>query len=141
MKRRRPTPKLVADEIRVVASWHDQEVTHTLSTGGLPVGPRDLKAVLDAIAMGLASRAEERPRNDMPLLERQFFREAGFELKPHEGPTPTELGNIAYMTLLKTIFDVAGAARVLGVNTSRIRQRLIARELYGIKDGRRWLVP
>jgi hypothetical protein len=36
---------------------------------------------------------------------------------------------------------VAEAARRLGVNTSRIRQRPAERSLYGVKDGNTWLLP
>lgn len=37
--------------------------------------------------------------------------------------------------------SVEEAARRLGVNTSRIRQRLAKRSLYGLKDGNTWLLP
>jgi hypothetical protein len=143
MKRRKPTSKLAADEIRVVASWRDQEISQTFSSGGQPVGPRDLKAILHAIGKGLGMRAEDRPqpRMEMPLHEQEQFRRAGFSLEPIEGPDPFELGRIAYLTILETSYDVAAAARLLRVNTSRIRQRLIARELYGIKEGKKWLLP
>ena len=47
----------------------------------------------------------------------------------------------AYQQLRTASLSVEDAARRLGVNTSRIRQRLADRSLYGIKDGNTWLLP
>lgn len=47
----------------------------------------------------------------------------------------------AYDTLLGDSLGVTEAATALGVNPSRVRQRLEARTLYGIKDGRSWRLP
>jgi excisionase family DNA binding protein len=47
----------------------------------------------------------------------------------------------AYQDLRARSLTVDEAARRLGVNTSRIRQRLAARSLYGLKDGNTWLLP
>jgi hypothetical protein len=47
----------------------------------------------------------------------------------------------AYQQLRAESLGVEEAARRLGVNTSRIRQRLAARSLYGVKDGNAWLLP
>ena len=47
----------------------------------------------------------------------------------------------AYQHLRATSLSVEAAARRLGVNASRIRQRLGQRSLYGIKDGNAWIVP
>ncbi len=47
----------------------------------------------------------------------------------------------AYQGLRATSLTVEEAAARLGVNTSRIRQRLADRSLYGVKDGHTWLLP
>lgn len=47
----------------------------------------------------------------------------------------------AYQQLRRGSLNVEEAARRLGVNTSRIRQRLAERSLYGLKDGSTWLLP
>ena len=47
----------------------------------------------------------------------------------------------AYQQLRTGSLTAEEAARRLGVNTSRIRQRLAGRSLYGIKDGNAWLLP
>jgi excisionase family DNA binding protein len=51
------------------------------------------------------------------------------------------LGAVAYQRLLDTTVTVEEAAERLNVNQSRIRQRLVERSLYGIKDGHTWRLP
>ncbi len=46
-----------------------------------------------------------------------------------------------YDELLRTSLTIDEAAKRLGVNASRIRQRLAERSLYGLKDGSRWFLP
>ncbi len=47
----------------------------------------------------------------------------------------------AYHHLRATSLSVEDAARRLGVNASRVRQRLAQRSLYGLKAGNSWLLP
>jgi len=47
----------------------------------------------------------------------------------------------AYQQLRAHSLSVEDAADRLGVNASRVRQRLAERSLYGLKDGNAWLVP
>jgi hypothetical protein len=47
----------------------------------------------------------------------------------------------AYEALLASSLTVSDAAKSLGVNPSRIRQRLEAGTLYGIKEGHTWRLP
>jgi excisionase family DNA binding protein len=48
---------------------------------------------------------------------------------------------VAYQELRATSLTVQEAAGRLGVNTSRVRQRLADRSLFGLKDGNTWLLP
>lgn len=83
---------------------------------------------------------------------------AGFTAQEEEvlesgglSPAPLEPGEEApltqtaleYARLLQSSLSVAEAAGLLGVNPSRVRQRLIADppSLYGIKEGKSWRVP
>jgi excisionase family DNA binding protein len=50
-------------------------------------------------------------------------------------------GAAEYASVLGDAVDVGEAAKLLGVNDSRIRQRLGERSLYGIKDGGAWRIP
>ena len=47
----------------------------------------------------------------------------------------------AFQELRDSSLTVDEAAARLGVNTSRVRQRLGERSLYGLKDGNTWLLP
>jgi DNA-directed RNA polymerase specialized sigma24 family protein len=47
----------------------------------------------------------------------------------------------AYRQLRADSLSVEEAARRLGVNTSRVRQRLAERSLYGLKEGHTWWLP
>lgn len=48
---------------------------------------------------------------------------------------------VAYTALLATALTTEQAADRLGVDPSRIRQRIAERTVWAIKDGRRWLLP
>jgi len=79
------------------------------------------------------------------LGERQqsALRKLGATLTPLKGD---ELGPIAGMAvahaeLVARSLTVAETAERLGVDTSRVRQRIYARSLYAFKHGGGWLVP
>lgn len=57
------------------------------------------------------------------------------------GPGALERSAIAYQILLRTSLSLLQASRALHLTTSRLRQRLGARTLLGVKDGRAWRIP
>ena len=63
-------------------------------------------------------------------------------LRAGEGEPLTETA-LEYARLLQSSLSVEQAAKLLGVNPSRVRQRLTGhpRTLYGIKEGKAWRVP
>ncbi len=67
----------------------------------------------------------------------------GFSVAPlsPDEESPTLRATVDYAKLLEDSFTADEAAKKLKVNPSRIRQRLAARELYGIKDRRGWRMP
>src|SRR5690349_11021092 len=77
-----------------------------------------------------------------PLTEQQqaALLRGGFRLEPvdlgEDDPIATTAA--AYAALVATSFSVTEAARLLGVDPSRIRQRLLSRTLLGIKLGDGW---
>ena len=77
--------------------------------------------------------------------ERRLFEQGGFDTAPRREGEPNALAAAAVevATLLDESLPVADAAALLGVNESRVRQRLTSRppSLIGIKDGRAWRVP
>jgi hypothetical protein len=87
-----------------------------------------------------ATRAQELPAEELALL-----REGGFSLQ-RELPgnqDPVLRGALEFSALIATALSSKQAARLLGVNASRIRQRLSARRptLYGVKWRSAWLLP
>lgn len=77
--------------------------------------------------------------------EQRFVREGGLDSRPLR-PSEAHLlhrASAEYARLLKDSYTVEEVARLLAVNTSRIRQRLTGtpRTLYGIKADRGWRVP
>ena len=68
----------------------------------------------------------------------------GFTLAPVSGTSdddPLARTIATYSALLTSGLTVQEASRLLGVNTSRIRQRLIGRTLFGIKGAHGWRLP
>lgn len=90
----------------------------------------------------LARRSE--PRKAFSDAEKQALIEGGFDLEPDlEGRDPVAETAADYAALLKTALTTAQAAERLGVDPSRIRQRLTEAPptLFGIRVGNVWRLP
>ncbi|MEE9281246.1 MAG: hypothetical protein V3V67_13830 [Myxococcota bacterium] len=81
----------------------------------------------------------------LPPDEQKRLEEGGFTFgAPELGPDhPVLRGAAEFAALLGSAWTVAEAARFLGVNDTRVRQRLTGpkRTLYGIKRDREWWLP
>ena len=114
---------------------------------GLTVEPADFeRLVMAAVARALPPRPPADARHELAEDELRFLEAAGVdpaELAPRDRgvASPLALTAADYAALLATALTVAEAAARLGVDESRIRQRLARHTLYGIKDGRGWRVP
>lgn len=103
-------------------------------------------AEIDLVATEFA-RTADRATAAPPLTEQEerVLRDGGLDPGPLAvNETPVLYRATAeYAKLLNDSYTVGRAAELLGVNTSRIRQRLIGkpRTLYGIKLGKGWLIP
>lgn len=60
---------------------------------------------------------------------------------PEVAVVTTALAAAAYGEIVESALSVEDAAGRLGVNSSRVRQRLADRSLYGIKHGGAWRLP
>jgi hypothetical protein len=70
--------------------------------------------------------------------------EAGLSTQPWVGDAshdPLTKTIVDYMALIETSFSTAQAAAALGVDTSRIRQRIRGRSLYGVEYAGEWRLP
>ncbi|TXD35137.1 hypothetical protein FRC98_16840 [Lujinxingia vulgaris] len=90
---------------------------------------------------------EERTRPELPERQtRERLRALGITFEPFEGENDPLASTIAaYSDVLAASLSTAEAARIMGVNASRVRQLLTASpaRLYGIKPDARssWRIP
>jgi hypothetical protein len=102
-------------------------------------------AEIDLIAAELARTARAKAAPPLTEQEERLLRDAGLDPRPLTvNETPALYRATAeYAKLINDSYTVGQAADLLGVNTSRIRQRLIGepRTLYGIKFGKGWRIP
>jgi hypothetical protein len=83
------------------------------------------------------------PSKQLSAAELAILSEGGFDVDSI-GPTdedPLARTMADYAGLLATAISTHKAAQVLKRDESRIRQRLAARTLYGIRQGRNWMLP
>lgn len=82
---------------------------------------------------------------ELTASEQAALRRGGANLEEPELGTedPALRGKTAYLSLLESSLTTAQVSKLLGVNESRIRQRLTSQplSLYGIKRGVEWLIP
>ena len=111
---------------------------------GIRVQPEELEAILfDVLAHMRPVPPVADPRQDLTAADAMALTRGGFDLEPtdHGRSDPLARTAAAYAALLATGLTVADAAALLGVDTSRVRQRLAARTLYGIKTRAGWRLP
>ena len=114
---------------------------------GLSVTPADFeRLVMEAVERTLPTRPPADGRRELTEGELRFLDEAGVdpaELAPRDraASSPLALTAADYAALLATALTVPELAARLGVDESRVRQRLARHTLYGIKDGKGWRIP
>ena len=111
---------------------------------GLRVPPEEFeRLVAEAIERVLPTRRSAVPRQDLTTEEAQTLEEGGASLLPRATGADSPLARTAaeYAALLASSLTVAEAAARLGVDGSRVRQRLAAHTLYGIRQRTGWRLP
>lgn len=111
---------------------------------GLRVRPEEFaRLVEEALAEILPPRRDTAPRRELTREEVRALEEGGAVLEPraHGVESPLVRTAAEYAALLATGFTVRQAAECLEVDASRVRQRLAARTLYGIKRPPGWRLP
>jgi len=89
------------------------------------------------------SHLERSADRDLTEAERRVLAKSGVRARGYDRRNPVQLAAEAYAKLLRQGLDVTGAARHLGIDPSRVRQRLTESPptLYGIKLGFEWRLP
>ncbi len=111
-----------------------------LEAHGVGIEPAELDAEL-AAAMERRAKMLRGPSSvELGPEEAEVWRSVGFVVDGGcSGAYARTLAD--YAALIKASLSVEAAAAELGVNTSRVRQRLAERSLYGFQAGGRWRLP
>ncbi len=117
-----------------------------LHTHGIEVTPERLDfLVKEAVSRLHRTLYRSNARTDLTLAEAEALEKGGFVLEPDVagGEDPLAQTVAEYAALLKSSLSTAEAAKRLGVDPSRIRQRLTSEPptLYGIRIGASWYIP
>ena len=102
--------------------------------------------VMQAVQEILPESPAPDARGELSQSEVAFLEQAGVDLAdfgPRDLGADDPLARTAaeYAAILASSLTVPDLARRLGVDTSSIRQRLLAHRLYGIKAGKGWRIP
>jgi hypothetical protein len=149
--RKGDAPKhLSEDEVLVIVASRGQYVVEKVRLGSRQPSASDVALCFVEIdeAVSQALDADPLPTQEatapgLSEAEKELLERGGFSVAPMapDEESPRLRATVDYAKLLEDSFTSDEAAKKLKVNPSRIRQRLAARELYGIKDRRGWRVP
>jgi hypothetical protein len=117
-----------------------------LQAHGIRVAPQLFEEMVEEAVVSLRrSMYRPDPRPDLTAAEIAILERGGFDLEPVDlGPEdPLAKTSADYAALLKESLPTAAVAELLGVDPSRIRQRLTSSppSLYGIRLESGWVVP
>ncbi len=118
-----------------------QPSSDLLSAHGLVVAPQELEAMVRfAVTQLQESLYPPEPESDLTAAEAEALARGGLDLSPRRDGEESPLARTTarYAALLGTSLTTAEAAERLGVERSRIRQRLAKRTLYGIRSPQGW---
>ncbi len=135
---------LADDEILVVVIGRRNSVVRAVRDPEGRVDLRDLQRSAEGAALAVEQAGPRRLDAAESLLsehEAELLRQGGFEDAPAGQKRASDVGALEFMQMLRGSLAAEEAGRLLRVNASRIRQRLGARRLFGVKDGRTWRLP
>ncbi len=121
----------------------------TLQTGpferiGIHLAPEELEQLInEAIERVVPSIRPVDGSADLTPAETQTLERGGLRLSPPAQTVRRALTTSAaeYAALVATGYSTAGAAELLGIDPSRVRHRLAAHSLYGLKSADGWRLP
>lgn len=141
---------LFKDEVLVIVASRGQYVVEKVRLPQRQPSASDvaLRFVEIDEAVSQALNANQLPTQEatapgLSESEKELLLRGGFSVAPMspDEESPTLRATVDLAKLLEDSYTTEEAAKKLKVNPSRIRQRLAARELYGVKDRRGWRVP
>src|SRR5919199_2271296 len=121
--------------------------TEPFRRAGLSVTLAELeRLVMDAAERLLPLAHPANGRTELSAGEQDFLRRAGVDLadfspRDEGGSSPLAVTAAEYAVLLASALPAAEFAGRIGVDESRVRQRITRHTLYGVRDGKIWRVP
>jgi hypothetical protein len=123
--------------------------TALLERIGIRVSPDEIERQVEAALRSVLPHAVvSQPADELSAAEAEALTRGGLDLSPQGSRASDTTADNAlarsaaeYAALVASSVTVAEAARRLDVDGSRIRQRLAARTLYGIRQGAGWRIP
>jgi hypothetical protein len=116
-----------------------------LHTHGLEVAPEELDPMVrEAMSRLRRTLYRSNSRADLTREEAEALEQGGFVLEDGQGSEDPLARTVAeYAALLKSSLSTGETAKRLGVDPSRIRQRLTSAPptLYGVRIGAGWYIP
>ena len=112
-----------------------------LQAHGVQARPGELNAALAEAVAQRRAMLRGASTDELTAAEIEVLRDGGLDPEPRAGDDPLARTMVEQAALMETSLPVAETARRLGVDPSRIRQRLGARSLYGIRTGQGWVLP
>lgn len=114
-----------------------------LRSRGIQAPPGTLDKELAAAVAELDVLVARDSLQELTAAEIDVLRAGGFDPEPRAESPLDPLARTAaeYAALLKTSLTAREAAERLGVDVSRIRQRLAERSLYGFRHDGKWHIP
>ena len=119
-------------------------VLQVLESHGVRASEEEVARAMDAALVESGFRLPyPDPRKQLKRGQVELLARGGFELDRLEFGLEDPIARAAfeYAVLRATALSTQKAAKRLGVNDSRVRQRLSQRALYGIKAGDEWRLP
>lgn len=129
-----------------MAKRHVLQAQAYLHAHGIPGAPQELDRMMQqAIERMGSTMYATQPERDLTATEARILQAGGADLRVRDlGPAdPLHQGVADFAALLKTALTTEQAAKHLGVDPSRVRQRLTSRPptLYGVKVDAEWRLP
>jgi hypothetical protein len=127
----------------VIASHGSCDVQEFLRSRGIDILPESLARMLQGVVENLRQIARVEPGGGLPRAEREALRAVGFTFKEQDlgAKDPVARAAAEMTALLATSLTAKQAAEGMGVDPSRVRQRLADRTLYGVLWKHRWRLP
>jgi hypothetical protein len=112
-----------------------------LQAHGVEAEPHELnRALVEAVAQRRAMLRGP-STHELTTGELGILRDGGLDPEPRDGDDPLNRTLVDQAALIRTSLSVSEMARRLGVDPSRIRQRLGARSLFGVRTAEGWVLP